>query len=231
MSVTKQLYQLQEIDLQIELDEQLLGQKSSQVGESREVIVAREKLIADKKSRDELGRQQHSLEWEVDDLTNKLTTIDEQLYSGRITNPKELSNLQLESSAFKTSRGQLETRALEVMDQVGLVEASIIETGRELKKLEKEWQAQQQQLSSEIDELKAKLSALKDKRRLLSGEVDSKVIDLYQLLRKQKGQAVAKVEQGICRGCRISLPSSDIQQARSRSLVRCSSCGRLLFLP
>ena len=41
----------------------------------------------------------------------------------------------------------------------------------------------------------------------------------------------ARVEQGICRGCRISLPTTDLQQARSGKLVQCSSCGRILFLP
>ena len=49
-------------------------------------------------------------------------------------------------------------------------------------------------------------------------------------LKKQKGTAVAKVEQGVCCGCRISLPSTELQRARSDSLVRCSSCGRILFL-
>ncbi|MDI6814491.1 MAG: hypothetical protein QMC90_00160 [Dehalococcoidales bacterium] len=42
---------------------------------------------------------------------------------------------------------------------------------------------------------------------------------------KQRGTAVAKVEQGLCRGCRISLSTAKLQQARSGSLVQCSSCG------
>ncbi|MFC2072406.1 C4-type zinc ribbon domain-containing protein, partial [Chloroflexota bacterium] len=51
-----------------------------------------------------------------------------------------------------------------------------------------------------------------------------------QALKKQKGTAIANVEQGICRGCRILLPITELQRARSSSLVRCSSCGRILFL-
>lgn len=231
MSVTNQLYQLQEIDLQIETNEQSLRQKTSRLGESQTVIAIREKLASEQQRREDLGKQQHSYEWDIEDLTNKITVIEKQLYSGRVNNPKELASLQQEENAFKASRDKLETKSLEVMDQVEMADAGITETGRELKNLENEWKAGQKKLSTEIDGLKTMLSALKDKRQLVAGEIDSQAIKLYEKLQKQKGQAVVKVEQGICRGCRISLPSSDLQQVRSRSLVQCSSCGRLLFLP
>ena len=231
MSVTEQLYRLQEIDLQIESNEQALGQKTSQLGESQIVIATREKLVSEQQSRAELGQQQHSFEWDIDDLANKIKAIEEKLYGGKVNIPKELANLQQEVDAFKANRDQLETRALEVMDQIEMAEARITGTSKELKKLEEEWKSGQKQLSAEIDVLETKLSGLKDRRQLLSGEIDSQVIKLYEKLQKQKGQAVVKVEQGICRGCRISLPSSGLQQVRSHSLVQCSSCGRLLFLP
>ena len=151
MSVTNQLYQLQEIDLQIESNEQSLRQKTSQLGESQAVIAAREKLASGQQRRDDLGKQQHSCEWDIDDLTNKITAIEEKLYGGRISNPKELASLQQEENAFKASRDHLETKSLEVMDQIEMADASITETGRELKKLENGWKAEQKKLSTEID--------------------------------------------------------------------------------
>ena len=81
------------------------------------------------------------------------------------------------------------------------------------------------------NQLKGELSELQRKRQLLSGEIDPQAVEFYEKLREQKGQTVAKVEQGICRGCRISLSSSELQRARSGNLVQCSSCGRILFLP
>ena len=84
---------------------------------------------------------------------------------------------------------------------------------------------------SEMERLKTTLADLKAKRQRLAGEIDSEAFEFYQSLRKGKGIAVARVEQGICRGCRISLPTTDLQQARSGNLVPCSSCGRILFLP
>ncbi|MFC1932465.1 zinc ribbon domain-containing protein [Chloroflexota bacterium] len=230
MSVTKQLYQLQEIDLELESNEQALNQTASQLGESKAVAATRDKLALVHQRLEELNRQQHSLEWEIDDLIGKLTAVEGELYSGKIHNPKELTNLQHEVDGLKAKRAQLEDKALEIMDQVELATKSVATTDSELKELETEWHSQQQQLSAKLEQLKTVLSNLKYKWQLLSADIDPQVVEVYNKLKKQKGTAVAKVEQGICRGCRISLPVTELQQARSGSLVQCSSCGRILFL-
>ncbi len=230
MSSTKQLYQLQEIDLEIESTEQALAQIASQLGESQVVVRTRTELKLKQQHLEELGRQQHSAEWEIEDLVNKLTPAGEKLYSGRIKDPKELTNLQHEVDGLRIRRSHLEDKALEIMDQVELSTASVATLGNELKTLETEWHSQQQQLSTNMEQLKTLLSDLQHKRQLLSAGIDPQTVEFYQELKRQKGQAVAKVEQGICCGCRISLPTTELQRARSNSLVQCSSCGRILFL-
>ncbi|MBA7486061.1 hypothetical protein ES707_21614 [subsurface metagenome] len=230
MTVVKQLYQLQEVDLELDSTVQALKQIASQLGESREVVRTRTKLESESKRLEELKHQQHSLEWEVDDIGTKLTAIEKKLYSGSIGNPKELANFQHEADGLKLRRGQLEDKTLDMMDQVEQATASVATIGGELKTLEDRWQSQQQQLSADMERLKATLSDLEHKRQLLSAEIDPEAIELYHRLMKQKGTAVAKVEQGICQGCRISLPATELQQARGGSLTQCSSCGRILFL-
>ena len=230
MSVANQLYQLQELDLELESNEQALNQTANQLGESKAVVATRNKLAQEHQRLEELKRQQHSLEWEIDDLSSKLTPNEEELYSGRIRNSKELTNLQHEIDILKAKRAQLEDKALEIMDQVELATKSVATINSELRELEAEWQSQQQQLSAHLEQLKTTLSNLNHKRQLLTAEIDPQVIEVYHELKKQKGTAVAKVEQGICRGCRILLPITELQQTRSGRLVRCSSCGRILFL-
>lgn len=230
MSVTKQLYQLQEVDLELERNEQALHRTASQLGESEAVTRARGKLAQEHQRLEELKRQQRSLEWEIGEGTSKLTTAEEELYSGRIRNPKELTSLQMEVDSLKTRRGQLEDRALEIMEQIELTTKNSAAIDSELKVLEADWKSNQQQLSAEVEQLKAKLSDLRHKRELLAAKIDPKLLEVYEAVKKQKSTAVAKVEQGICHGCRISLPTSELHQTRKGGLVRCSSCGRILFL-
>jgi len=230
MSVSKQLYQLHEIDLELEANEQALRQMSSQLGESRAVLRSRSKLASESERLEELRHQQRSLEWEIDDLTTKISAAEDKLYGGRIGNPKELASLQHEVEGFKSKRTQLEDKALEIMERAEQTEASVANLSSALKKLEAEWQSQQQQLSADIEEIKAILSELKRKRQTLSASIDSQATEVYEQLKTQKGTAMAKVEQGVCLGCRISLFAAQLQQVRTGSLVQCSNCGRILFL-
>jgi len=231
MGITKQLYQLQEIDLEIESKEQALNQKTSQLGDRQVLDSAQTKIASEQQRLEELKHQQHTAEWEVDDVLSKISAAEEQLYGGKITNPKELSGLQHEVNTLKAKSDQLENQALEIIEQVEAAEKSAAAATGDFQKLEDEWHRQQQQLSDEIEKLKSRLSELKQKRQQASDDTESQAIELYEKIRQNKKPAVARVEQGICRICRISLPASALQRARGGDPVQCSSCGRILFLP
>jgi predicted nucleic acid-binding Zn-ribbon protein len=218
------------VDLELVSKKQALKQKAAQLGESQAVLSSRAELSSQCQGLEELKRQQHSTEWEIEDLTNKITTLERKMYDGSIRNPKELTNLQHEVEGLKVKRGQLEDRALEIMEQAELAEARLANASSELERLEAEWRLEQQRLTGEIERLKAELSELEHKRQLVLAGIDHQIVDLYEDLKKRKGTAVAKVAQGTCRGCRISLPTSELQRVRSGALVQCSSCGRILFL-
>jgi predicted nucleic acid-binding Zn-ribbon protein len=230
MGVAKQLYQLQEFDLEIESNERALSQIVSQLGESQAVVRVQNQRQSEQQRLEELRHKQRSAEWEIDDLETKVAAAEETLFSGRIKNSKELTNLHHEVEALKAKRDQLEEKALEIMDRVEQSETSVARISSELETLKAEWQRQQQQLSEEMEQVKAVLSDLRQKWQLLSEEIEPQTVEFYQELRKEKGTAVARVEQGICRGCRISLPITELQRARGGNLVQCSSCGRILFL-
>jgi predicted nucleic acid-binding Zn-ribbon protein len=230
MSIAKDLYRLQELDLALEANTQAQKRVYGQIGESQIVIKSRVKLAEEQKNLENLTAQQKSAEWEIDDLTTKIKDIEKKLYGGKIFNSKELSSLQQETEDIKKRRSALEDKSLGLMDQVELTRKAIVSSKDELAKQEIQWKTQQQQLTAELVQLKAAQTALEDKRKQIAVLIDADTLFTYQELRKRKGLAVAKVEQGICQGCRITLPNTDLQRAKSGGIVRCSSCGRIIFL-
>lgn len=230
MNATRQLYQLQGVELDIESKKLALAQCQARLGKSRAVAKLKAKIDEVKQRLDELGSQQHSAEWEIEGIETKLTAANEAMYSGRVSSPKELSNLQHEVEGLNSRRGQLEEKALDMMEQAELVTADLARSRGELKILEGKWRAEQRELAIEIEKLKEALTDLEHKRQLMLAAIPSPAVDLYRQLREQKGRAVARVDQGICGGCRISLSTSELQWARGNRLVECSSCGRILFL-
>jgi hypothetical protein len=230
MAITKQLYQLQELDIETEQTEQTLALKTGLLGKREALDDAQSRLASARLHLEELKRQHHNAEWEVDDLLNKIAAAEKQLYGGRITNPKELSSLQHEVNTMKARSDQLENKALEIIDHVETAEQTVTSASREYQKLEDEWHRQQRQLTEDIELLKKTLADLKQRRQQLVEQIESPAVELYEKIRQQKQQAVAKVEQGICRACRISLSASALQKARSGQPVQCDTCGRILFI-
>jgi predicted nucleic acid-binding Zn-ribbon protein len=231
MSITGQLYDLQELDLQIETDEQSLARLNSQLGENSVVVKAQNEFAAAQQHLEDLKKQQHTKEWEIDDLTNKIKSAEEQMYSGKVTNPKELTSLQQEVGILKPQCTKLEDDVLVLMEQIEQAETDITGKNGKLKEIEAEWQVQQQKVAADIELLKAALVKLKNERQELASEIEVGLVELYTNLKNRKGIAVARVERGICRGCQISLSAAEQQRARAGDMVQCGSCGRILFQP
>jgi hypothetical protein len=230
MTIARQLFQLQELDTHIEQEEQALTLKTGQLGKRETLDDALSRLASAQQRLKELNHQRHDAEWEVDDALSKIAAAEQQLYGGRITNPKELSSLQHEVNTMKSRSDQLETKALEIIDLMEEAEKGEAELNRDCQKMEDEWRFQQKQLAEEIEKLKTSLADLHQKRQQLTAQIDTSAVALYEKVRQQKKQAVAKVEQGICHACRISLSASVLQKARSGQPVQCGTCGRILFI-
>jgi len=230
MGMARQLYQLQVIEVEIKSREQALAKCLGQLGESQMVAEAKARLLSAQERLEKLKHEQHSAEWEIEDLEAKLSAAKDSLYSGRIKNPKELSSLQHEVEGLNAIHDQMEEKVLGIMEQVELATAELDNLSNKFKALEEEWHGEQQRLSAEIEQLKSSLSKLKNERQMALDSIDAETVDLYNHLKKQKGLAVARVEQGTCCGCRISLSTAELQRARGGSLVKCNSCGRILFI-
>jgi predicted nucleic acid-binding Zn-ribbon protein len=230
MAITRQLFQLQELDTEIEHDESSLESKLRLLGDRTDLDAAAACLADAQKALDELKHRHKDAERQVDDILAKIATAEEQLYSGRTTSPKELSNLQHEISILRTHSDELEDKTLEIIDCVENAEREVASADTAYRRTEEEWQSQQRQLAGEIEQLKAALVDLKQRRQQLNDQIDPSSVALYEKVRQQKKQAVARVEQGICCACRISLSASALQRARTGQPVQCGTCGRILYI-
>ena len=85
MPVTKQLYELQELDTEIENTRKTLDLKNGQVGKREKLDAVQRKLADDEKILEELKHKHREAEAELDDTTSKIKSVEEQLYGGKIT--------------------------------------------------------------------------------------------------------------------------------------------------
>ena len=90
MSLAKRLYELQQVDLEIQKKQEILDEISRQLGESEALVKTRAELLAQEKHLAEIEKQQRDVEWEIEDLRSTIAKVNEKLYGGKVKNPKEL---------------------------------------------------------------------------------------------------------------------------------------------
>ena len=184
------------------------------------------------KQRDEINREQARIEAESGVLDQKLQREEGRLFSGGVSNPKELSSLQDEVEMLKRQRSVAEDRLLEVMvahDQANQTLASLIAERDETAEAAEGLGATVAQLVSEIE---AELRSHEQTRDEVAASLPSDLVALYDKLRVAKGGVgAAALERDTCLGCHTRLPSREVERLRAeRGLQRCDNCRRILVI-
>ena len=230
MTSAKTLYDLQQIDLNIQKEQEALDDINRQLGDSEALSQAKAELLTEQKHLADKEKQQRDVEYEIEDLRSSIKQVNDKLYGGKTKNPKELVSLEKELDIFKAKLRQKEDDLLDLMAEIESAQDKIKTDSERLSKLEGEWQREQKDLTQRQAAVKGRLSDLNRKRKALAADIAKQALELYELIRSRKGQAVAKIEQGRCQGCRLNLAVNELQRARAGDLIQCSSCGRILCL-
>ena len=232
MSKANQLYDLQELDLESDSQRQSLSNVVSCIGESSALIDGRAALAQEEGRLVEIEHLMRGLEADVEDTRAKATVAGERLYSGAVKNPKELLSLKEQVESYNRKIKELEDKTLEVMTEIEALKGRITLKYKEMAAIEEEWKKEQGLLLKEKEELDAAIARLELSRNEMAAKVETATLKLYENLRsRRQGKAVARVEQGMCQGCRIVLPMNKLQQIKTgHSLVQCGSCERILYL-
>ena len=232
MTNAKQLYALQELDLALDqIDTKTTGAEaeldsgitvarleSSLQAETQQLLEVRETLGIQR-----LGAENHR---------ERLAQLDSHLYGGALTNPRDLKSLETEASHARELVEEWDAQLLELSSNEEEFQARCRELEGELAEVRAAWELRSAELKEDLGRLNADRESIGGKRTSLAATMESSDLQRYEGLRRAKGGvAVAKVERGLCQGCRMALPTQQQQRVRSgRQTVLCSTCGRILFL-
>lgn len=228
--ISSQLYRLQQVDLALEKNALEITRFETEFSDDHILKKAHAVFDSAREKLDAVTASQKKLENDITDLEAKIKEIENKMYTGKVTNPKELVNLQKEGNDFRKRLSKLEETDIELMDKAETEKAAFTKAEHLLSEVETRWEKRQSNLEQSIEEAKKQHAELKESYARLSSVIAPDVKNIYSTLRKQKGVAVSMIEKGNCGGCRIALPNSVIQHARGGQVTRCTSCGRILHI-
>jgi predicted nucleic acid-binding Zn-ribbon protein len=185
-------------------------------------------------SLDAVAREQTKLETEIQQIDDKVSHEQGRLYSGEISNPKELANIQAELDALRRRKAHLEDQELEVMEQRDGIEKEHGDVATTLADLNAKVADATQRRDHASVEIEDELKSLAAERAQLVPVIHPEVIELYEDIRARRGGvAVGALVDGTCRAC--GLPLSPMQRDEIKRsddpIIRCENCRRLLVIP
>ncbi|MBC8128551.1 MAG: hypothetical protein H8M99_15540 [Gloeobacteraceae cyanobacterium ES-bin-144] len=166
------------------------------------------------------------------DVGTRRTTINRlKLQQFETRKNEEYQALGHEVVRYEKEADDLETRELELMEEIDLkraaqkaAEAALAHT----RKLVEEDLATIAQRAAKMNAERIEVTAERDR---LSSEVSESILPLYQRLMKSKdGLALAPMHDGKCEGCHMKLIASTVVAVQTaKEIARCEDCGRILY--
>lgn len=230
MSVVRDLNQMQLVDSEKDAKSQRLAVVEAGLGESDDVARAQQAAVETQQSLEQLRVQMRVLDLEISGLNAKLKKNQDRLYSGRVRNPKELSNLQEEAAALRRRQSELEDQQLELMIAIEDDEAELAERQARHLQIETTWREDQADLRAEKADIEALLAELDQDIREKRARFGAADLALYDNLRSSLGGVgIAPLKRGICQICGTDVPTGAARAVeRGEGLHYCPTCNRLL---
>lgn len=230
VSQTAELYHLQTLDSQRDSTLARLAEIEKLLAQNEVVRAAQEALEAARKYHSQWKVKLTDLELERSRLLNEANEAEQRLYSGKVTNPREMTDLQEKIASLKQRRDKLEEPLLEAMLELEQSESDIDSAQSKLDQVLDEQKQTLGALATEQDSLREKLPQLEEQIIQVRGVIEAMHLTLYDKLRKRPaGAAVTKLVKGECATCGVQLTSRQEQQVIHGEVMPCPTCGRILF--
>ncbi len=230
MATIEALYKLQELELAIKKNKADQADIGARIERDEVAVRAHALSVRAQRALAALEAEQARLDGEVQETLERLKGYEQRLYSGSTAASKDLLALQREIAHFNERRADLEEQLLDRMEQVEAAQANAASLEAAYQDAEGAWRQALPSLQDEQRRLQLNAKEVANARDESEAALSAADLKVYRRLEDSRGQAVARIERGMCGGCVIAIPTHELQLARTTpDPIRCPNCGRFLY--
>jgi len=227
------LLELQQIDTNIDEEEKKKKYLPVKVeGITKEIEELQSNQKNERAHYKELQNKLKKRELDLSDKCNKIKKHQEDLYGGKITDIKELKQLQKVIANYEKDKENVEDELLDLMEELEELNKSVKKIEEKLEEKEAYLLKYQKEIEIATLEIEKNMNSLNLRReKILSKLTDNRLLKGYEMLRKEKnGKAIVEVNSSMCPGCYLDLPSDVIYHLKqSQTIITCPNCNRILI--
>lgn len=231
MNTGFQLFQLQCIDSELDNAQKRIDEITTEIHSSTIVENAKHKLQKCESTLKAIQTEFNSIDHDIQQKKVKKSQSESNLYGGKIKNPKELQDLQLEISSLTKFLTDLDNKLMDKLVILDSAEEDVKQCESELKDAVSQFETRKSMLVGENNKLENMMKTLNEKKSSLVTQIPQDLQNTYTSLRESKnGVAITQVQDESCSACGAFLTAGQCQQARSSSqLFFCPTCKRIVY--
>ena len=192
------------------------------------LVDAVKKLEAVKLKAKEIEVERKKLENEVQSKRDTIAKFQTQKFQTRKN--EEFQALNNEIKRYEGEIQTTEDRELDLMESGDKAKAVIAETEKETQAVKVQVEKQLANITAKIDAVATQLKELEAERDTLAQAVDEDLLDTFNRLFANKGEAVVALEHDVCMGCHMKVTTQTVVRVKGgREIVHCEQCGRILY--
>ena len=179
-----------------------------------------------------LKTENRRLEGECQDYEVQLRDLETTLYSGKISAPKELEQLQRRIAEYQTAKAEREEKLLNQLYLLETKEQELAQAQKQAAALQVKLTAATEAEAQRVNSLQKRCAELKKEVADLDRVLPENLKEFYQRSAKGlKGVVVAPIKEKTCGFCHMIIPPAVLERVKKggSGVILCENCGRGLF--
>ena len=221
---------LQELDLQIDSREKQKSDSIARIADTKkkldeDSLLLKKKLALLKK----IQLRKRDAEGELQTLTDKIGTSKLKMKAAGLS-PSSYEALQKEIDSLTEKASDVETRVLEDMEKIELLEKDTQKNTKLIAKRTEQFENMKFAIDKQILALNEEIVNLKTSKNQVSLKIDASLLELYEELRRKKGgQIIYETEVPSCPACGMGFSNGFVTTiSRHDGAETCPYCGLLI---
>ena len=165
----------------------------------------------------------------VDHAREQLQVLQNRDETEALDTPEEVKALLSEVSKCRDTIRQYEAEISRIVKETDANDKLQRSVRLEAANAKKAFDQLKADYEEESKSKKVELDAQRAKAKEMMDQVDPKLLEEYEIIKRHISPPVARLTYGQCAGCNTSLPSATLSKIKNGALVECETCGRMII--
>jgi predicted nucleic acid-binding Zn-ribbon protein len=192
------------------------------------LVAANAQLEAAKLKGKEIEVERKKLEDEATKKREQIAKFQTQKFQTRKN--EEFQALNNEIKRFEDEITKIEDRELELMEEAEKAKGAIANATKNAQEVKALVERNLADIADKTKAIAQHLADVEAERAKLAAEIEEDLLDTYQRLFTNKGEAIVGLEHEVCQGCHTKVTAQTrVNLKADKVVVHCENCGRILY--